>query len=552
MWVVLNTNALAQPELDITFNSTGKVVLNLLERAGAYDVAVQPDNKIIMVSGCSKSGVGNVPICVVRLNEDGSLDTTFGAGAPGNLGEPGSVLTKFNVGGDETGRGVGIALQSDGKIVAVGTQVTSGANATAMVRYNADGSLDTTFGTGGKVYANVASGHISESTRTLAIQPDGKIVVTGSWIRIQNNPTWNYWVRYTARFLPNGTVDTTFGTGGVVTDHTPSFLSNTSGALAIQPDGKILVGGSLWRDAVNNNPFWDSELIRLNADGSTDNTWSVVRVANTTGGFSRVLVQPDGRILAVTTVTTTGGTPKLLRLLPDGTPDTTFDSDGVRTVFRGNQVPLSMVLAPDGKISVVGMSMTGSDGGPDYPYLVERFLPDGSPDATFGDNGYLKVFLSNTRDGGRAGALDQLGRLVVAGATTVTTDFQNAKFSAIRLTAPPITPSEVTVIGRVMSADGLPLSGLTVRMSDGVGGFKNARTNPFGYYQFTGVMSNQHYSVAIKSRAVSIAERSIFVGGPASNFDFTAAPLTASKGDLDLRALPVRAESPTSQKISSQ
>jgi uncharacterized delta-60 repeat protein len=434
--------------------------------------------------------------------------------------------------GDQTGRGVGIALQSDGKIVAVGTQVTSGANATAMVRYNSDGSLDTTFGQGGKVLVRVANGDISESARTLAIQPDGKILVTGSWVRIQNNPTWNYWVRYTARFLPNGTLDTSFGTGGVVTNHTPSFISSTSSAIAVQPDGKILIGGSLWRDEVNNNPFWDSDLIRLNADGSTDKTWNIVRVASTTGGFSKIIAQSDGRILAVTTVTTTGGTPKLLRLMPDGTPDTTFDQDGVLTVFRGNQVPLSMVLAPDGKISVVGMSMTGSSGGPDYPYIVERFLSDGSPDATFGDNGYLNVFVSNTRDGGRAAALDQLGRLVVAGATTVTTDFQNAKFSAIRLKGEPILPAPATITGRLMSAEGVPVSGVTMKLFDGSGGMTLARTNPFGYYQFAAVMSGRLYSIGVKSRAVSVSERSIFLARDVSNFDFTAVPQSSSKGIL--------------------
>ena len=93
---VLNADVAAQPELDTTFNSTGKAVFNIGARAGAWDTVVQPDNKIIMVSGCYSHNWGYFPFCVVRLNENGSLDTTFGNfGAPENYGPPGTVFTSF-------------------------------------------------------------------------------------------------------------------------------------------------------------------------------------------------------------------------------------------------------------------------------------------------------------------------------------------------------------------------------------------------------------------------------------------------------------------------
>lgn len=89
--LILTSGVFAQPELDTSFNSTGKTLITIAGYSAAWNMAVQPDNKIIIVSGCT-----NAPFCSVRLNQDGSTDTTFGGvSQPENLGLPGSVLTRF-------------------------------------------------------------------------------------------------------------------------------------------------------------------------------------------------------------------------------------------------------------------------------------------------------------------------------------------------------------------------------------------------------------------------------------------------------------------------
>ncbi|HEV7643284.1 MAG TPA: hypothetical protein VGO50_05010 [Pyrinomonadaceae bacterium] len=550
--VGFNISALAQPELDTTFNSSGKALISLLEKSGAWAVAVQPDNKIILGSGCYHSGYA--PFCLVRLNQDGSLDTTFGTSPPPgspSSGPLGSVITRFNV-AQQDGQATGIALQSDGKIIVIGSTARWDYNETAMARYNGDGTLDTTFGSGGMVRRHLTlSTDIEEVIRGVAIQPDGKILVTGDSMRYMPPPLLNnIWTQFVARFLPNGTLDSTFGVGGIVRTQQPGFDSTTGQSLAIQPDGKILVGGNFWSSTAGGTFTGQAYyLIRLGSDGSTDNTWNTVKIDTVitymqpTHGISKIALQPDGRVVALGYYTG-----KLFRFQPNGAFDTSFDSDGVRQVFADdlNQNPYDFLISPDGRITVVGMSQLGASWITDFPYMVKRFLPDGSLDQTFGDNGFRKFYLAPgyTLDGARAAAFDSAGRIVIGGVAGIVghqPPWENTIFSAVRLTAPAITPAPATVTGRVLTAEGIPASGVTMRMADSSGEIRTARTNPFGYYQFGAVMSGQLYSIAVKSRTVAISERSIFVAGDVSNFDFTAAPQTASKGELDFRALPVPA-----------
>ena len=422
----ISVSVFAQPELDTTFNSTGKAVIGLLEESGAWNIAVQPDNKIIMVSGCYRSGYAQ--FCTVRLNADGSVDTTFGTDPPPGFpssGPRGSVVTRFDTPADWEGQATGVALQSDGKIIVTGSTSHWHTNEAAMVRYNGDGTLDTTFGSGGTVLTHLTgASNRFEVVRAVALQPDGKIVVTGDSMRITQQPLDNIYTHFLARFLPNGTLDATFGQNGVVNIIQPNGESSSGQSIAIQPDGKILIGGNHWHGAFVGNRYQNYFLARYNPDGTYDTSWNgtgsiKISYGNSEGdgldptdGISSVAIQPDGRVVAIGFSTS-----RLFRFESNGSPDISFDTDGVRSVFLANEMPYDFVISSDGRITVVGMSRLGLSVVTDFPYLAERFLPDGSPDPTFGDNGYRKFYLAPgfTIDGARAAAIDSLGRVVIAG-----------------------------------------------------------------------------------------------------------------------------------------
>jgi uncharacterized delta-60 repeat protein len=215
--------------LDSNFGNGGKVNFGFAASSDnfARAAALQPDGKIVLAGTTGPSGQsdGFRNFAVARLNADGTLDITFGSG--------GLVATDFN--NDEDGASA-IAIQPDGKIIVGGFRKTiqSNSSAFALARYNADGSLDTTF-SGGKVVTDFEES-VSEGIAHLLIQPDGKIIAVGSYIgNFPSPPAQIALVRYNT----NGTLDSSFGNNGKFTILFPRFTG--LGGAALQPDGKILL-----------------------------------------------------------------------------------------------------------------------------------------------------------------------------------------------------------------------------------------------------------------------------------------------------------------------
>jgi len=211
--------------LDTSFDIDGKLTTPLVASVQdyAFAVNVQPDGKIV-VAGHTNSG----RFGLVRYGVDGSLDTGFGSN--------GIVVTAV---GTNDAYAYAIALQPDGKIVVAGNALVNvGARGFAVVRYNADGSLDNSFGSSGKVITSLA-GLGAEGANSVIVQPDGKIVVAGEYVHTQN-PSNDLDIAV-LRFDSNGLPDNSFGTNGIVTLDL-GFDSGSS--LAVQADGKILVAGS--------------------------------------------------------------------------------------------------------------------------------------------------------------------------------------------------------------------------------------------------------------------------------------------------------------------
>lgn len=369
--------------LDPTFDTDGKlttVVNGGNEQAKA--MVVQPDGKIVVVG---YSGSTDSDFAVVRYNTDGALDTTFDT--------DGMVTTPFGTDNDQA---KAVAIQTDGKIVVAGwagNQLT-GQLDLAVVRYNTDGSLDATFDGDGKVITVIGGAFTFSVGSAMVIQPDGKIVVAGY---SGSDPNYDYAV---VRYNTNGSLDTTFDSDGKVT--TDFNGSDRAHAVALQPDGKIVVTGD--------NQSGDFGLVRYNANGSLDTTFdgdgkATVSVSAGSDVAYSLAIQADGKIVAAGPADGNFG---IARLNSIGSPDTAFDSDGVVTTdFGGFDWASSVAILPDGKI------VAGGYGNGDFG--VARYNNDGSLDATFDGDGKVTTTILSSTDWINAIAIQTDGKIVAAG-----------------------------------------------------------------------------------------------------------------------------------------
>src|SRR5688572_13755652 len=249
----------ASGDLDTTFDNDGLVTSYAVpsdpSRADAgTDIAIQADGKIVAVGGSYVPLTGNSDFAILRYNTNGLLDTTFNG--------DGRLIT--NIGGFD--RAAAVAIQPNGKIVAAGEKcsLSMGPCDIALARYNANGTLDTTFSGDGK-QTNDFGGGSNGSYGSVAIQSNGKIVVSG----YMHNGTDNDFAVY--RYLSNGSLDTTFSGDGMVNIGFGAGSQDIAADVVLQSNGKILVVGASGDTNNANNNF---AIARLNANGSLDTTFS--------------------------------------------------------------------------------------------------------------------------------------------------------------------------------------------------------------------------------------------------------------------------------------
>ena len=397
---------------------------------------------------------------------DGDLDPTFGT--------DGKVLTDFD---HSTDIANAVAIQADGKLVVVGTTYQDNDFSDedfAVARYNPDGTLDKTFGVGGKVQTDFPG--LAAVASSVVVQPDGKIVVAGGAF-----PLFTFAGDFkVARYNPDGSLDTSFGEGGIVTttfpegsyasdvalqadgkiiaagtvfvDFNPGESSNTDFALArynpdgtpdatfgnggqvstdflgleddafsvlIQPDGKIVAVGSA------NDPatFYDFAAVRYLSNGTLDTTFGVAGKVHTDFGdqnFDRArsaALQPDGRIVAAGfAISQNGGIQNfaVTRYASNGVLDTSFGTDGMTQIDFGSccQSANKVLLQPDGKIITVGYANTESS---DSDFLLARLTSDGSLDPTFGAGGKVRTSFGDLNGGANGAVLQPDGKIVAVG-----------------------------------------------------------------------------------------------------------------------------------------
>jgi len=361
-------------------------------------MAIQPDGKMV-AAGTASRNLGDNAFALIRYNTDGTLDNSFSA--------DGKLTTDFD--GTDNDWVTSVAVQADGKIVAAGFSynVDNESSVLALARYNTDGTLDTSFGTDGKLTTGS-----SYAAYSIAIQTDGKIVAAGYSFNIGN---FDFALE---RYNTNGDLDTSFSADGKLTT---DFGSDDYGiSAAIQTDGKIVVAGySL------NGTSADFALARYNTDGTLDNSFSTDGILTTaidmiSNAFS-VAIQPDGKIVvAGTSYNGTDNDFALARYNTDGTLDNSFSTDGMLSaaIGMGNDFANSVVIQPDEKIVVAGNSFNGTDD----DFILARYNSDGTLDTGFSADGILATDFDSGTDIAASVVIQSDGKIAVAGYSFGVTD----------------------------------------------------------------------------------------------------------------------------------
>lgn len=492
--------ALAQaPEVDLSFGSGTGLTLSdpTPEADSGKEVLIQSDGKII-VAGDVRTNVSPRYFGITRFNTDGTLDTTFG--------ENGIMLTDFNASVSNEGVAAA-AIQPDDKIVVVGyvSIFSPGEGYFAIVRYNANGSLDTTFGNGGKVTKAFGNMHINEAT-DVTITPDGKIVVSGRYFANGQNYQMGI-VRLNSSGVEEASMVNQWGfTLG------SSYVAN---AVRVQPDGKIVGAGVYHANQSGTNN--DLVIVRFNPGGTIDQSFGTLgRYMPATGEneyFNDLEILPDGKIVACGT---SQGEFLLMRFNSNGSLDSSFASNNgigrIKTPMGGNAEAKKIIARPNGKMLVVGSSATG--------VAIAYYNADGTLDTSFSGDGKLTFDFTGNSTAVRSVAIDSIGRVLLGGSSALTVN--NSAFSAIRLYT--LDPVPVSVVGRALTPTGIPVRNMEIFFIDASGVVRFTRTSALGYFQFDGVPTGQTYVLDASSKKYSVQGREVPLNGAINDLDIIAVP----------------------------
>ncbi len=381
----------ADGSLDSSFDGRGRVTQSLGSTdQEAYAVALQVDGKILVAG--RPSGVGGTAtggFALLRLNADGTPDAGFGV--------QGKVVTPAASSGEAA---YAVALQTDGKIVAVGESTSD----FAVVRYTSQGTLDTTFNGNGRAVVSLTAGN--DVAYAVAVQPDGRILVAGA------AGEWSSSDFGLARFNSDGTLDASFGTGGVVRS---DFSGGRDAARAVLPqaDGRIVAAGS-----AGSGSDTDFALVRYLADGTLDASFGAGGWASTPlldfddDEAAALAMQADGKLVAAGFKGSLAWGDRqvaLVRYDTNGGLDGGFGDGGV-VIAHLHSIGAALALQTDGRIVVAGTSRK-----PVRSFAAMRFLASGTPDTSFGSGGLATTYVTSSTDQAKVVALQADGRFVVAG-----------------------------------------------------------------------------------------------------------------------------------------
>lgn len=437
-------------DLDPSFGIRGQVTSTVFSSdGGGNPIAFQADGKILVA--------GSVPrnpdwtwwrFAVARFDVDGNLDPTFGG--------DGIVRTIFRAGTKCRDEAVSLVVQSDQKIVAVGTssceRTEPGAGEAdslfASARYDADGTLDATFGDNGTVLTSFGDpARCNAQATAAALEPDGRIVAAGTAGCVEAGLDSRFAV---ARYDTDGALDTSFSDDGLVrTNFTPQFDKLTD--VAVQPDGRIVAGGTAayWMVEIPDALESRAALARYDLDGTLDTTFGGDGKVTTSfhsrlcGGSNEsygLAIQPDGKIVeggSAGCAASIGGLPHprwaLARYRPNGRLDPTFGRGGrVVSIFLAEEgadwMSGGIAIQPNGKIVAAG-----STGRMNPHFTLARYRANGTLGREFGDDGVVRTVFDCSHPGGGSGSWNGLAiqadrKIVATGGGGCLRSFVMARF----------------------------------------------------------------------------------------------------------------------------
>ncbi len=415
--------------VDNTFNGNGLALFDFTLKIGpprgmtdsveihtgsANTLTFQTDGKVLVGGSVSSEIIGE-HFAIARYNVDGTLDAGFG--------NEGKQITKINDGGS----GYALGIQTDGKIVMAGLAMQNNLSYFALARYNTNGNLDNSFnGTGTQTSAIITE---NGARNSLAFKSDGKIVIGG------------YAINGTARdlalacFDTDGSVDNSFGVNGILTTDFSS-TDDFAGSLVLQNDDKIILAG--YSNIVTpNNTIRQMAVARYNANGSLDNTFgdNGKLIGDYKQGytvFNATVIQQDGK--AIAGGSTWNGSSydfALVRYNIDGSIDSTFGTNGRQITDLGlTDEIVSLALQANGKIIAAGNSDNRVS---IFRFAVVRYNSDGTLDNSFSGDGKLLITPIGNSDVCKSVAVDNEGRIVLAGYTFIGLNYDSATFAVARI-----------------------------------------------------------------------------------------------------------------------
>ncbi|MEZ4751652.1 MAG: hypothetical protein R3B54_13820 [Bdellovibrionota bacterium] len=394
---VLNTSA-SSLGLDPTFDGDGIVITTV---GAGDDISIGMAYKSGMLSLVGRSHNGtNFDFAAARYNFDGglaasgALDKSFG-----NSG----VTTTAVSGNHDLAHAV--AVQSDNKVIVAGATYNGSDDDMLVLRYTSGGALDTSFDSDGIV--SIAPGTGDDRAYDIALDGNNKIVLAG----MSANGAINRFV--VARYLSNGAPDTGFDGDGVALTTFGSTSDDVAFAVAVQSDNKVIVGGYTHNNTVNG-----FALARYGTNGSLDATFDgdgrvTTQVDSNAGSeLHDILIQPDGRIVAVGRTLRPRQLIAVVRYLTSGALDTSFNTTGILTTSATSGSNVAYGVAYDnGKLIITGIGRGTST----YDFVVARLNSNGSPDTSFSADGFATKAINTNDEFGYATVVQGNGKVLAAG-----------------------------------------------------------------------------------------------------------------------------------------
>lgn len=366
-----------------------------------------------------------------------------------------------------------LAVQADGKLIAAGLAFIDGVARFALVRYNLNGSLDTSFGGTGKITTLIGS---ESWAYAVVIQQDGKIIAGG----YAKTNTIDFAL---ARYNKDGSPDNSFGIAGIVTTdvgiNTDGLLDDDKiKDLALHSDGKIVAVGETF-----NGTNFDIGLVQYQSNGTLLNR-AILSAGSLNDFGNRVAIRPNGRILVTGCTYTNLNTADvvLAQYLSNGlTPDPSFGNSGVviTAIGQGDDFGKGIALQTDGKVVLTGATWQTPGS---YDIFVIRYALDGAPDTGFGDEGKIITDISGSFDDAIGISVQTDGKLIVGGSAVsgqhddffvarfTSSGIPDLTFGTSGIISTPVGSYSDIAYGMAVSGNRIYLGGIANRTSAGTPG----------------------------------------------------------------------------------